>query len=38
MLGLGTDQGVVIWDLARGTELALLADRILWQRDVRGLG
>jgi serine/threonine protein kinase/WD40 repeat protein len=38
MLAVGTDQGVVLWDLARGTELAFLPIGLAWHSmfDVSG--
>ena len=30
VLAVGTDQGVVLWDLARGTELAFLPIGNAW--------
>ena len=38
ILAVGTDRGVVLWDLARGTELALLPTGLAWHTmfDVSG--
>ena len=38
LLAVGTDRGVVLWDLARGTELAFLPIGNAWHADVRAVG
>ena len=38
VLALGTDRGVALWDLARGTELAFLPIGQAWHAAVRGIG
>ena len=38
VLAVGTDRGVALWDLARGTELPFLPIGQTWYASVRGIG